>query len=305
MQPMGGPPEAEPAAACSRRCAMLAVAVAALSGCALNADDDHAGPDAPEAVPLAGPVGTAWVFSSGGPRGFVHVGVIKALAELGCQPDLIVGSSVGALVGALCAAGLPASEMEALALDLQPWQLARWNPGAGERMSGSAIAQLVRKHARVGLLQRLPTPLACVAQRLRDGAVVAFNRGDLGLAVQAACAIEGQFTPVRIRGERMADADLRLPMPVRLARSLGARRVLAVDASAHEARAPEGSQRYRAGDLRKRALTQPDALAADVLLHPEFGYYVSFTREFRERAIAAGYQATMGMAERIKALHAG
>ena len=98
--------------------------------------------------------------------------------------------------------------------------------------------------------------------------------------------------------ELQADAE-------RLSVLLRARRVLAVDASAHEARAPEGSQRYRAGDLRKRALTQPDALAADVLLHPEFGYYVSFTREFRERAIAAGYQATMGMAERIKALHAG
>lgn len=305
MQALGEPPEAGSAPLCSRRRAMLAVAGAALSGCALNADDDHAGPDAPEAVPLPGPVGTAWVFSSGGPRGFVHVGVIKALAELACHPDLIVGSSVGALIGALCAAGLPAAEIEALALDLQPWQLARWNPGAGERMNGSAMADLVRQHARVSLLQRLPTPLVCVAQRLRDGAVVALNRGDLGLAVQASCAIEGRFTPVRIRGERLADADLRLPMPVRLARSLGAQRVLAVDASAHEERAPEGSQRYRAGDERKRALTRPDALAADVLLHPEFGYYVSFSREFRERAIAAGYRATMALAGQIKALHAG
>lgn len=302
MKPLAPTPGAGMASVLSRRHWLLSVA-ALSGGCVLGPDEDHAGPDAPEAVPLPGPVGTAWVFSSGGPRGFVHVGVIKALAELGCKPDLIVGSSVGALVGALCAADLPATELEALALDLQPWQLARWNPGAGERMNGRAMAELVRKQARVSLLQRLPTPLVCVAQRLPDGAVAAFNRGDLGLAVQAACAIEGQFTPVRIRGERWVDADLRLPLPVRLARSLGARRVLAVDASAHEERAPEGSQRYRAGDERKRALTRPDALAADVLLHPDFGYWVSLSREFRERAIAAGYQATMAAAARIKALH--
>lgn len=304
MGPVSTPLQALFGRALSRRQWMLGAAGAALgAGCALEPDADHAGPDAPEAGPLPGPLRTAWVFSSGGPRGFVHVGVIKALEELGCKPDLIVGSSVGAMVGALCAAGLPAAELQRLALELQPWQLVRWNPSGPERVSGSAIADLVRTQARVNLLQRLPTPMVCVAQRISDQAAIHFNRGDLGLAVQAACAIEGQFTPVRIRGERYADADLRLPLPVRLARGLGVRRVLAVDASAHEEQAPEGAQRYRAGDERKRALTRPDAQAADVLLHPEFGYYVSFSREFRERAIAAGYRATMAAAARVKALH--
>ena len=60
---------------------------------------------------------------------------------------------------------------------------------------------------------------------------------------------------------------------------------------------------YRDGDLRKRALTQPDAQLADVLLHPDFGYWVSLSREFRERAIAAGYQATLADAARLRALH--
>ena len=146
--------------------------------------------------------------------------------------------------------------------------------------------------------------MLCAAQRLRDGTVVGFNHGHAGLAVQAACAIEGQFTPVRIRGDLYADADLRMPLPVRLARAAGATRVLAVDASAHEDRAPEGASRYRAGDLRKRALTDPDTRLADVLLHPDVGYWVSLSDDFKRRAIAAGHAATLAAAPALRTLHA-
>ena len=286
-----------------RRRSLLALGL--LPACALDPDEDHRGHDTPDTAPLRHSPRTAWIFSSGGPRGFVHVGVIKALDELGLVPDLIVGASVGAAVGVLRAAGRKGPEIEALALDLQPMKLARLSLGSSGRFSGGAMADWLREQTGHRLLEQLPIPAVCVVQRLADGAVLGFNRGDLGLAVQAASAIEGQFTPVRIRGQRYADADQRMPLPVRLARALGATRVLAVDASAHEDRTPEGAQRYRAGDLRKRALTLPDAQQADVLLHPEFGYWVSLTREFRERAISAGYRATLAAAERLKALHAG
>ena len=66
-----------------------------------------------------------------------------------------------------------------------------------------------------------------------------------------------------------------------------------------------GTERWRPGDLRKRALTQPDATLADVLLHPEFGYYTGFSREYRERCIAAGHRETLAAAGALRALHAG
>jgi NTE family protein len=274
-----------------------------LGGCTFSPDEDHAGADAPRAMPLARPVRTAWVFSSGGPRGFVHVGVVKALSEMGLAPDLLVGASIGAAVAVMVGCGKSARDIEQLALELKPLSLGRVAFGGSARLSGSAISDMVRSEVSGLLLERMRTPVVCVAARMTDGRLMGFNTGDAGIAVQASCAIEGQFTPVRIRGEQYVDADLHQPMPVRLARQLGATRILAVDASAHESRAPVGTERYREGDLRKRALTEPDARAADLTLHPEFGYYVNLSREFRERAINAGYRATLAAAGPLTALH--
>jgi len=286
-----------------RRRSWLAGAAGLLAGCTLAPDVDHDGADAPRVEPLRRPVRTAWVFSSGGPRGFVHVGVMKALDELGLLPDLIVGASVGALVCNLRASGVPAQDIETLALDLQLTAMARLVWTADERFSGAPVAELVHRHARVQWLERMPVAMACVAARKRDRTLVAFTAGDAGLAVQASSAIEGQFTPVRIHGEQHIDADWVSPLPVRMARALGAQRVLAVDATAHEDNAPSGAERYREGDLRKRALVRTDALDADLLLHPDFGYWVSLSREFRERAIAAGYRDTLAQAARLRELH--
>jgi NTE family protein len=276
---------------------------ASLAGCTLQPDLDHAGPDAPHAGPLRRPARTAWVFSAGGPRGFVHVGVIKALEELGLVPDLVVGASAGALVGALYASGLRASEIEALALEMQPMSVLRLAIGAQERLSGTAVAELVRQHSRVSLLQQMKVPMACVATRRSDNVPTAFTAGDVGLAVQASCAIEGQFAPVRIRGEQYVDPDWATPLPVRVARSLGAQQVLAVDATVHLDRAPTGAERYRQSDTRKKALVDADGLQSNLLLKPDFGYWVSLSREFRERAIAAGYRDTLAAADALRALH--
>jgi NTE family protein len=278
--------------------------VLSATGCTLAPDANHEGEDAPREAPLARPVRTAWVLSSGGPRGFVHVGVLRALEELGLVPDLIVGSSVGAIVGALRAAGRSAAELQTLALDLNHLSVARWAVGATERFSGAPVAELVRAEAPQSRLERMPIAMACVATRQRDGATLAFTAGDVGLAVQASAAIEGQFAPVRIRGQVYVDSDLHMPLPVRVAKALGAQRVLAIDASAHLDKAPAGAAYYRQSDLRKEALTKTDAALADWVLKPDFGYYVSLSREFRERAIAAGYRETLAQAVALRKLHA-
>jgi NTE family protein len=279
------------------------------AGCTISADFDHTDSDTPRYdASLIRPARVAWVFSSGGPRGFVHIGVIKALEELGFKPDLIVGGSAGALVGALYASGVRAAKLEALALELGMLEVGRWAMLGEGKFDGAPIAAQVAEQimAQTGqqVIEKLPIRFAAVAAEKLSRKPVAFNTGHAGLAVQASSAIEGMFTPVRIRGVQYIDADLVMPMPVRLARSMGAVKVLAIDASAHEDKAPAGAQRFREGDLRKRALTLPDTLAADVSLQPEFGYYVSTSKEFRLRCINAGYAQTMAKAQVLKAMHA-
>lgn len=288
----------------SGRRRLFAVAGLALLGsCTFAPDADHTGEDAPRAQPLARAPRVAWVLSSGGPRAFTHVGVLRALHEMGLAPDLIVGASAGALVGALRASGVTPDAIQTMALELQPWTLARAALGADERFSGAPLAELVRRHTAVQRLERMPIAMACVAARQRDGQVVAFTAGDVGLAVQASAAIEGQFAPVRIRGDTYVDADWHRPLPVRLARSLGARIVVAVDATAHVDRAPPGAERYRQGDLKKKALVDADAAAADLVLKPDFGYWVNLSRDFRERAIAAGYREAMARQGELRTVH--
>jgi NTE family protein len=279
------------------------------TGCTISADFDHTNSDAPRYdAALNRPARVAWVFSSGGPRGFVHVGVLKALEELGLKPDLIVGGSVGALVGALYASGVRAAKLEALALDLGLLEVGRWALLGEGKFDGAPIAAQVTEQimAQTGqqTIEKLPIRFAAVAAEKLSRKPVVFNAGHAGLAVQASSAIEGMFTPVRIRGAQYIDADLVMPMPVRLARTMGAVKVLAIDASAHEDKAENVVPRYRAGDLRKRALTLPDTLAADVNLHPDFGYYVNTSKEYRLRCINAGYAHTMAKAQVLKALHA-
>ncbi len=285
---------------------LIAAPIAWLGGCGWLQDIDHDGANAPAAGPLGHPIRTAWVLSSGGPRGFAHVGVLKALTEIGLRPDLVVGASIGSLIGSLYAGGITTQVIEKLAIEFSMLAVVRPNlfaPGSG-KLSAQGLVGMVNELLDRRALERLPIAMAVVAMQQESREVVAFTRGNPGVAIQASCAIEGTLAPVRIRGLPYVDPDLGTPMPVRLAQALGAKRVLAVDVSAYEAKAPAGSEHFRAGDLRKRALTEPEARAATFTLHPEFSYYVSMSQTFREQVIRAGYEQTLAQATQLKSAFA-
>ncbi len=285
-------------------------ALVALTGCMPLRRVDHQGPDAPSAGPLqlkpAGRPPVAWVFSSGGPRGFAHAGVVQALTELGCAPDLVVGASIGALVATLVAGGIQGQRLVDMSLQAGLTQIVRLNvdPRADGWLSGAGFVPWVESLLPDPNLAVLRVPCAVVAAGRDTREPIAFTQGHAGVAVQAACAVEGQFAPVWIKGQPYCDADLVVPLPVRMARRLGAVRVLAVDVSAHEDKAPPGTERWRPADLRKRELTRPDAQAADLVLHPDFGYYAGYSRDWREHVITTAHRFTLAQAARLRALHA-
>ncbi len=286
-----------------------------LAGCTLHTDYNHDASDAPRQLitPRKQTIKNVWVLSSGGPRGFVHVGILKALEELGYKPDMIVGGSVGSLVGALYAGGVRARELEHMSVDLGVTDMGRLAITGEGKFAGTPLASIVNSELtkRCGTceMQKLPIAFAAVAIEKESRKTVLLNHGDAGVAVQASCAIEGMFTPVRIRGMQYVDADQVAPMPVRLARELAAGmngaaqplKLLALDASARPERAPPGVERYRASDVLKRQLIAPDAKEATLTLHPDMSYFVNVSKEFRLRTIADGYRDTMAQATQIKA----
>ena len=274
----------------------LGAAIAA-TGCDLLPETPLPDAQQPRFAAWPEPSRLALVLSSGGPRGFSHIGVLKALHEIGVKPDLIVGASVGSLLGSMVCAGVPMAEIEQLGLDFDFRSLVRLSLTSGYRLSGSQLAAFVNGEItrRLGhcTLERLPKRFAAAAVDTQSGELIAFNAGDIGRAVQASAALPGRFDPVPIRGRLYADGDLVAPLPVRLARKLGAKKIIAVDCSAYLDNPPPGSESHRARDLRTRALTDADARFADLNLHPDIGYWVRLTREFREMAARVAYDYTM------------
>lgn len=292
-----------------RRALLLSTLGAALGGCDIFPGTPLPDERQPRLVPWAEPARLALVLSSGGPRGFSHIGVLKALHEIGIKPDFVVGASVGALLGSVMCAGASMAEIEQLGLDFDFRSLVRLSFTSGYKLSGSGVARFVNEEIsrRLGhtALERLPLRFAAIAADAQSGELAAFNHGDAGRAVQASAAIQGRFDPVPIRGRLYADADLFAPMPVRWTRSAGAKKIIAIDCSARTDNPPPGSASYREADLKKRALSDIEAKFADLTLHPDIGYWVRLTREYREQTARAAYEYTMARRREIEKMAAG
>jgi len=243
-----------------------AAALAALAGC--TPPDELPADRVPRFVPNPGSrAHLALVLGSGGPRGFAHIGVLKVLEEAGIHPDLIVGSSVGAMVGALYASGMKAATLEKTALGLNLLEFFEVRTMGGGEGSGGPIERYVNEAVHDKPLEALATPFVVVATRASDGHLALFNRGDTGRAVRASAASPGEFKPVPVGGELYIDGDEASPVPVRVARQIDA-----------------------------------EAPGADILLHPDIGYYAGHNEEYRKRVIAAAEAYTRQRMPEIRAV---
>ncbi|TAG76695.1 MAG: patatin [Burkholderiales bacterium] len=278
---------------------------AALIGCA-EIGTGYDVTDTPREGAIAWPADrarTALVLGSGGPRGFAHVGVLKALEAQGIEPSLIVGASAGAIVGALYAARLAAREIEALALDLGVRQIADpaiWRPN---RLIGRALQDTIVNATKIARIEDLPRPFVAVAASVSGGKLVAFTKGHLGAAVRASAALPSMFLPVTVAGELYEDGDMVSPVPIRVARRLGATRVVAVDVSAWVEDEPaQAYESWRKRDAERRAIITDEALDADYVLRIRLPYYAGASREYRENVIALGETQTLAATQDIRKL---
>jgi NTE family protein len=169
-------------------------------------------------------------LGGGSARGWAHIGVIRALAEVGIEPDLVCGTSIGALVGAAYVAGeLDQLETWVRGLSLQTVvSFLDFSLGGGlikgEKLIGFFRDQFVDRDIR-----SLPLPFAAVATDLQRGREVWLRTGRVSDAVRASIALPGLFTPVLRDGTWLVDGGLVNPVPVSLCRAMGADYVIAVD----------------------------------------------------------------------------
>jgi NTE family protein len=272
-----------------------------LSGCA-GGIAEYNGTDAPSFAPYAADRAPriALVMGAGGPRGFAHIGALKVLEDAGFDADLVVGASVGAMLGVLYANRMSARAMETLALELSAARFIGLST-SGFQGNGNAIYRWVESQTNGKALNAFSRKLAVVAARKKDNSLAIFTNGDTAAAVRASSAMPEHFAPVIIRGETYFDGDEASPVPIKAARALGAKVVVALDVSAHvSAIPPHAPADWQVRDRKRAAMVAAEAPQADVLIHPDLGYYASISPEYRRMCIARGEASAREALPKIK-----
>lgn len=258
-------------------------------------------------------------LGGGGARGLCHIGVLRVFDELGVRPDLVSGTSMGGLVGAFHAAGYSPDELEQIAGDVGWVRMIDWG------LSGRLLST---KHYRSFLEEYLPPtfeelelPLVLTTTDVVDGQIHYLRSGDLHTAIRATTAYPGVVEPVPVGDAIFVDGGILNQIPVDGALFLGARRVIAVNATALEPlerprnvekvlrrRPVTGALReaMRALDVMQTQLTMArlSLYRPDVLIDPAIeGVDLQDFHKTAE-AIAAGEQATRDAADRLRRLTA-
>jgi predicted acylesterase/phospholipase RssA len=215
----------------------------------------------PAQAQVCRPARTALVLSGGGAKGLAHIGVLRVLDSMGVRPDLVVGSSMGAIIGGMYASGYSGREIDSLARALPIADLFRtyqpraprslgllqplivWEQGDRRFNLQSATVAETEVNALVnaamlrgnliarGNFDSLPIPFRAVAADLADRSPVVLASGDLARAVRASFAIPLVFAPESLDGRILADGGLVANIPVAVARATGAERLIVSDAT--------------------------------------------------------------------------
>jgi NTE family protein len=170
-------------------------------------------------------------LGSGSARGWAHIGVINALREEGIEPDIVCGSSIGALVGAAYVCN-KINDLQDWVCSLNWVDIVRFMDiklRRGGFIEGARLMDYFRQYVEDQYIENLPKPFAAVATNLVTGHETWLQKGLLSDAIRASIALPGLFTPVKLEDTWLVDGGLVNPVPVSLCRALGADVVIAVN----------------------------------------------------------------------------
>lgn len=172
-------------------------------------------------------------LGGGAARGWAHIGVLKTLKDTGLEPDIVAGTSIGAVAGACYVTGrLQALEDFAGALTRRRvFGFLDFNFAGSGLITGQRLSSRLESHLQDVTIERLERKFVAVATELGTGHEVWLSKGSLVNALKASFALPGIFRPVKINGRWLIDGALVNPVPVSVCRALGARIVIAVNLS--------------------------------------------------------------------------
>lgn len=180
-------------------------------------------------------------LGGGGAKGFAHLGVLRVLKDAGIDCDIVAGTSIGALVGAIYASG-NIERFEEYAKKINRAELAlRLGPGWPSQglFNGNYVEKVLKDFVPEKYIEELNKPFAAVCVDLKKAQIITFKEGDIGTAVKASASIPGLFKPVIYKDMVLMDGGVLESVPVAAARELGAQAVIAVDLLADLSYSPD------------------------------------------------------------------
>jgi len=233
-------------------------------------------------------------LGGGGALGAAHVGVLRVLAEKHIRPDIVTGTSAGALVGAAYAAGIPIRTIEKIVRDASWSTFGRLTakPRLG-LLDTSALAATIDDLGGDPLIEDLPRRFGAVATDLRTRKAMLLTAGPLSEALRASIAVPGLFPPVRTGGHILVDGGIAANLPIEAARTMGADLVIAVRLRPEWERLP--IVRSAAG------IARMEREPSTILIQPDLRGMSQWSRDDVPRLIAAGREAA---AETLESLDA-
>lgn len=172
----------------------------------------------------------AVALGGGGALGFAHIGVLDVLRENNIPIDIIVGTSMGAVVGAFWCNGASADSLEQFASSLKTRQIVDISLGLKGLISGRRVMRMLEKGIpKDQNIEDLPMRFACNAVNIQTGEEVLFEKGNMLNAVRASMSVPGIFVPVKVDGRTYVDGGVKNNLPHAHARNMGADIVIAVD----------------------------------------------------------------------------
>ncbi len=244
------------------------------------------------ASPRRAAPGIGLALGGGFARGFAHLGVLQVLEQSHVPIGCLAGTSVGSILGAAYASGVPLARIIHVCRNIRFRDFAKWRVSRLGLASNERLGDLVEDLFYAKTFEELHVPMAIVATDLGTGEPAVFTRGPLAVAIRASCAFPGLFEPVEIGTRCLADGGLVAPVPTHAARELGAACVVGVSVSLDDGRRINPSNLFqvvtRAVSAAQKHQIEGWERKADLVLRPEVSAIAWDEFGRADEAIAAG-----------------